>query len=78
MNECVWSKGGMIMTEENWNSLKEMCPSATLSPVNRKLVWDSIRASVVTSQQLTKPQHLRDYSHHNLFSFLYVVFTHFN
>jgi hypothetical protein len=68
----------MIMTGENCSSPTETCPSAILSPVNRRLVWDSIRASVVTDQQLTKHQHLRDYSHHNLFSFLYVVFTHFN
>jgi hypothetical protein len=34
MDEWVWSIGGMILTDENWNTRRKTCPSANLSTTN--------------------------------------------
>lgn len=37
MNQCVWSTGGMIVTEKNQNIQSNTCPSTTLTVRNPML-----------------------------------------
>jgi hypothetical protein len=34
IHEWIWSSGGMILTQENWRTRRETCPSANLSTIN--------------------------------------------
>ena len=52
MNEWVWSGGGMITTDQIGG--RKSSPSATLSTaIQRRPIWDSTRAFVVTGRRLT-------------------------
>lgn len=58
-DESVWSTGGMVMTEENRNTRRETCPSATFPITDvKRTVWDRTSASLVKSLRQDWPARL--------------------